>query len=354
MISGRTELGAGRHMCAPRAVWTPHGRGKRAFTLIELLVSISIISILVALLLPAVQAAREAARRSQCINNLHQLGLAVHNYHDAYGMTPMGTDLKPPLPNWPRLWISTGQHVRLLPYLERGAVFNAVNFDLNIYNVANTTIHNIGIEVLLCPSDAVAAHSNGPAGTISPAYGGPLQIAHNNYVGNEGTRDFWYSDFFDPWPPGRNICDGIFFEYSDIRARDVADGLSHTFLFSERARSLIARDEQWNYQWWFEGFVGSTWFVTFHPINSAKNLTYVGSVGDVYRMTCGVSSLHPGGANFCFGDGSVRFLSEAIDSWDLDDADVSQLVNSNIVTRQPKLFQWLSTRAGGETLPQTY
>ena len=323
------------------------------FTLIELLVVMAIISVLIALLMPAVQAAREAARRSQCANNLHQLGLAVHNYHESFGMTPLGTDLKPPLPGWPNTWISAGQHVRLLPYLDQAPVLNAVNFHHSIYHTVNTTVQSLGIEVLMCPSDAIAQYSNGPAGTNSPAYDGPVKLGYTNYVGNSGTRDFWFG-IFEPWPPGRAICDGIFFDLSDIRFQDISDGLSHTFLFSERARSLMAESEQWFYGWWFEGFIGSTWFVTFHPINTAKKLRFVGSVPDVYRMVAGVSSLHPGGANFCFADGSVRFLSESIDSWDLDDNDVTQLVNTNTVTRMPRLFQWLSTRDHGERLPETY
>jgi prepilin-type processing-associated H-X9-DG protein len=263
------------------------------------------------------------------------------------------TDLKPPLPGWPNEWISAGQHVRLLPYLEQAGVFNAVNFDHSIYHSVNTTVQALGIELFLCPSDAVTQFSIAPAGTNSPAFDGPQKLGHNNYMGNSGTRDFWYG-VFEPWPPGRAICDGFFFELSDIRFQDVSDGLSHTFLFGERARSLIARDEAWYYHWWFEGFNGSTWFVTFHPINSARNLTFVGSIGDLYRMTCGISSLHPGGANFCFADGSVHFLSESIDSWNLDESDVTQLINTNTVTRQPRLFQWLSTRNGGETLPETF
>jgi prepilin-type processing-associated H-X9-DG protein len=145
-----------------------------------------------------------------------------------------------------------------------------------------------------------------------------------------------------------------FFELSDIRFQDVTDGLSHTFLFGERARSLMAQSEQVWWCWWVDSWTVSTRFVTFHPINASRNLKFVGSIPDLYRMIGGVSSRHSGGANFCFADGSVRFLSETIDSWDLDDNDVTQLINANIVTRQPRLFQWLSTRSGGERLPETF
>jgi prepilin-type processing-associated H-X9-DG protein len=313
---------------------------------------------LVALLMPAVQAARRAARRTQCVNNLHQLGLAVHNYHDVYGVTPLGTDMKPPQPGLPYEWISANQHVRLLPYLEQAAVFNAVNFDHNMYSAPNTTVYSYGIEVFLCPSDAVAQYHSFPAGFIPPdGYDGPAKVAFTNYMASQGTRDFEFGSFIPsltPWPFGRSVYDGIFWELSDIRFQDVPDGMSHTFLFGERARKLMAESEQVWWQWWFDGWTVSTRFVTFHPINAAKNLEYVGSIPSLYRMVGGVSSLHPGGANFCFADGSVRFLSDTIESWDLDDADVTQLINTNTVNRQPRVFQWLSTRSGGETLPETY
>ena len=155
------------------------------FTLIELLVVISIIGILIALLLPAVQAAREAARRAQCVNNLKQLALAAHNYESANGCFPMGTPVK--VATFSAGWIQAGDYdyghslfVAMLPQLEQSALYNAVNFSVNIDLPQNMTIQRSQINSLLCPSDSAASQID--TLTMWATYPG-LQVAHTSYSG---------------------------------------------------------------------------------------------------------------------------------------------------------------------------
>src|SRR4051812_41423889 len=124
-------------------------RSTRGFTLIELLVAIAVIGVLIALLLPAVQSAREAARRGQCTNNLKQIALASHNYADVQGSFPIGSSS---CQGW-----STGSFfLEILPQLEQGPAYNVLNFEVNYAEAQNATIHDTRIGTLVCPSDAAA------------------------------------------------------------------------------------------------------------------------------------------------------------------------------------------------------
>src|SRR3954454_15244551 len=145
----------------------PHG-----FTLIELLVVIAIIAVLIALLLPAVQAAREAARRSQCINNLKQLGLGMHNHHDTIGTFPFGT-FNSPAQAW---------SFQVLPFLEQGAMSNALNLNATFFDGVNSTVTQTTIAVFLCPSD--------PGGGTSITVSGQPSRKKGNYVVNWGNSHY--------------------------------------------------------------------------------------------------------------------------------------------------------------------
>src|SRR3954468_18956709 len=204
-------------------------RSRRAFTLIELLVVIAIIAVLIALLLPAVQAAREAARRMQCINNLKQLGIAMHNYvsqNDCFA--PLGANFANPgyggplLPNdWPLGWAVT-----LLPGMEQQALYNTANYSLSVNNQVNTrTLCATRVNVLLCPSESVSVGPFYPNSWTNYAanFGGPATLASWSgpivYMGNsvQGTN-------------GSSQQSGL----GTIGVQSVTDGTSNTAMFSER------------------------------------------------------------------------------------------------------------------------
>ena len=161
----------------------------RGFTLIELLVVIAIIAVLIALLLPAVQAAREAARRAQCVNNLKQLGLAVHNYISANDTMPMGMQWQLYSPSPCALSTTVSLFPALCQYAEQQQVFNGVNFSVNMFLAANQTIHGIGLSFLWCPSDAdISQRTTLPNGDMfSVANGQSPVMCYSSYGGNAGT-----------------------------------------------------------------------------------------------------------------------------------------------------------------------
>jgi prepilin-type N-terminal cleavage/methylation domain-containing protein/prepilin-type processing-associated H-X9-DG protein len=190
---------------------------RRAFTLIELLVVIAIIAVLIALLLPAVQAAREAARRSQCLNNLKQLGLAIHNYYTTIGSLPPGYLFKGGWDQW-------SSSVCILSQVEQGNLYNSLNF-VNVNNPgspnnpANSTVFGAQIVLFLCPSDLDRLVNNG--------------LSHNNYCGNWGSIPQRYSTSPNgPFGGGPNEPSG------PIGFQGITDGLSNTACYSERVKGI--------------------------------------------------------------------------------------------------------------------
>jgi prepilin-type N-terminal cleavage/methylation domain-containing protein/prepilin-type processing-associated H-X9-DG protein len=334
---------------------------RAGFTLIELLVVIAIIAVLIALLLPAVQAAREAARRAQCVNNLKQLGIAMHNYHDVTSGLPWGHGYLG--------WNDWSAFVLMLPYLEQGNLYNAINFantgvaanPSTPANGSNGTVMVTSINVLNCPSDTDRLQNG---------------FGHVNYCGNAGNCP---NCFF-----GNNgevgAANGLFFSVANgtktIGFRDVIDGLSNTAAFSEKVKGQTIGGTTDSFL--YDPLIPSSAEVMVNPPGAGADLTpnpfYTtcsasaptknatlagggialgaywfdghpecgmynhimqpnswncsdGNVNDIGAFT--VSSRHSGGVNVLFGDGSVRFVKGTV---------------------APQTWWALGTRAGNEVL----
>jgi prepilin-type processing-associated H-X9-DG protein len=320
--------------------------------LVELLVVIAVVSILIALLLPAVQSARESARRTQCKNHLKQLALAVQNYESIWRKLPIGNDALPP-PSELDWWgaYNFSAHVRLLAHLEEQSLYDQFELQLGIYMPPNVPLIATNIEIFYCPSDTASRITEWPAGYFSPFYDPPFVAANNNYVGSMGSR--WFG-LCEPQPEtAHQYYNGVIMDRNvEIQFKEITDGLNKTFLFGERARGLYPHPEDGglNYGWWTVGYGGDTLFATFHPINKALRLGTVGTNSEFLALYGGTSSFHPGGANFCYADGSVHFLSEYTESWDLTDDDIKTMCDVNQAFMPERLFQALSTRNGGEAI----
>ncbi len=347
------------------------------FTLIELLVVISIIGVLIALLLPAVQAAREAARRVQCTNNLKQLALGTHNYESANGCFPMGSPLS--IATFNSGWFKVGDYVQnhsvivaMLPHLELQSLYNTVNFSAGIHLAANLTVQRTQTNSFLCPSDSRAWQIDQPdMGSIDF----PLslfRVAHSSYSACTGT---WHHEAEGPnsTPSQATLSaqdNGVFYTNSHTRMAEITDGTSNTLLLGERRmEEKYATD--WN--WWYSGTMGDGLFETMAPINPWRVVQpSAGAPGgpisgppnfEDFAYLNAASSRHPGGANFAFADGSVRFLKETIDCWPVNpltgfptgvkDGDGS-FDGSTLYTLLPGahlgVYQALSTRNGGEAI----
>jgi prepilin-type N-terminal cleavage/methylation domain-containing protein/prepilin-type processing-associated H-X9-DG protein len=299
---------------------------RRAFTLIELLVVIAIITVLIGLLLPAVQKVREAANRTQCGNNLKQLALAAHHYHDARRKFPNGVH---PVETINEAHANgTCWEVELLPYLEQQSLkdrWDYTEFGNNVAGGRNATTAQV-LPVLLCPSDPLPDPvSFVDLSSWSPQYWYAQGFyGLSSYGGNGGTRSFHSQS-----------KDGILFQDSRVRLADVTDGTSSTFLFGERShRDPVFDSLAFTYDphvyplgnmvghwaWVFATGGGSLkehLLSTPVPINyrvpaGTTPEEFLGPTGAENNRLCAYGSGHPGGANFAFADGSVRFVSETI------------------------------------------
>ena len=303
-------------------------RSRRGFTLIELLVVIAIIAILIGLLLPAVQKIREAANRMKCSNNLHQQGLALHNYNDTYGQLPKGNS------NWNNWnnapyegsWSWTNY---LLPFLEQdNALRQATAFAQGNHYSWNNPTAALKMKMFTCPSD-----SRGGQACPGSSVGLSVDQAITSYLGNSGQTSA--------------SRDGVLYEDSFVRLTDITDGTTNTIMVGERPPS-----QDLDFGWWFAayGYDGHGNGDCVMTSNDIAIATYFANTGNSlggsapcdgppankYGLKPGKPSLfcdgshywsfHPGGAMFLMGDGSARMI---------------QYSNNNILPA-------LSTRAGGE------
>jgi prepilin-type N-terminal cleavage/methylation domain-containing protein/prepilin-type processing-associated H-X9-DG protein len=360
---------------------------RRGLTLIELLVVVAIVAMLIGLILPAVQQAREAAHRAQCSNNLKQITLAMLNYEGANGVLPMG-GWRQVVPGGSLAGYYFGGSsifLAIASYLEQAAVYNAYNSQVDCYTAPNTTIEGFGISTLWCPSDGSIAglrhfYSASDCATVDCS---PTSICYSSYAGSMGTWTYWPSNtdanftrklrrmngvtFYIGYPAGISPINGAPNPGSvgPATLSSITDGISNTMALGERAHGRYSRTtgpdgyaDFYDFGWWFAPSFGNTMFTTFYPINPWTRLDNTDGAllqGDAYVMAA--SSFHPGGANFSFVDGSVRFLKETIDSWRFD---AQTGVPTNITLDAEGFFiqapgtqavyQALSTRNGGEVM----
>lgn len=287
-------------------------RPSQAFTLIELLVVITIIGLLVALLLPAVQAAREAARRTSCVNNLKQLGLAMHSYLGTFDVFPGGQG-------------GAGQslHVSLLPYADQSPVYNAFNFDLGLRcRNANSTVASTQLSLFACPSDSEQPKSgwtsyagNVGVGYNSDSFNGMFNIASlppRNVAPAHVEDGLSYTAAMSEWPVGDMSSLG-----DRRRAILTLLGVSGSldlagFTAQCRAQSGQPPTDNGNFKGnlWIEGRWTSTLYDHTLSINdpSCLNTPYSPLLG-----ACGAGSFHPSGANGLMADGHVRFFRQSLD-----------------------------------------
>ncbi len=283
-------------------------RHRRGFTLIELLVVIAIIAILIALLLPAVQQAREAARRSQCKNNLKQIGLALHNYHDTYNSFPPASVRR----NTPTSWTTSGLQWggRILPFLDETAIYNQINWEKE--PGTGQAVRTTEIGVYRCPSDPGTKASTGGMGPMNYV---TCIADRTTFTAGGGT---WSNN-------GRSVM----YLDSYVLFRDIKDGTSNTMMVSEclvgyrfdtsansGGSSITCPSPPGNQsgvrgRTWLEGMLCRDWaYSTLYLPNDQRSECGLNSG----NCANGARSQHEGGVHVLLCDGSVRFVTENIDA----------------------------------------
>jgi prepilin-type processing-associated H-X9-DG protein len=318
---------------------------------------------LIGLLLPAVQSAREAARRAQCVNNLKQLALASLNYESAngcfqasalWGNPADGRNCRPKY--------GFGAFIPVLPYLEQSNVFNRFNFADSTYSALNYSLAGIGISTLWCPSDPLVAGgapidlafytSDGNPPPTNPRQGIP------SYAGNAGMWLVQLGPCSGPeFPLEQATATGTIYAHSCMRLAAITDGTSNTMLYSERPIGLVQPDGYVD-PWWNEGYWGDTCFDTSYAPNALRKNKPLFDAGWWWLFNEAAGSFHPGGVNVGMADGSVRFIKDTISCWPNDVAnfgpDIQWAADGTYVvgtgTARPGVWQALSSRRGSEVI----
>ena len=307
---------------------------RRAFTLVELLVVIAIIGILIALLLPAVQAAREAARRAQCTNNLKQFGIAMHTYHNDHKKLPMVTPT--PYSGPGGVWGAI-----ILPYMEQSAVHDLFNFNVTMSHPSNAQAVQSVIPSYICPSSErsgspIFSDRSEAAGSINPKVALGLWYPVSMGPTMPDRCDFCPEPKSSPESPDSYCCQGwnygsasppnnstgMFGRHALSRSfGEIKDGLSNTIMMGETLPQQCVYVSSFAPNFALAG--------TQIPLNTFELCL---APPGCHATACGFKSQHPGGANFCMGDGSVHFFPAGIDY---------------------RIYNHLGTRAGGEvgTIP---
>ena len=295
---------------ARRKDTTSSRRTLHGFTLVELLVVIAIIGILIALLLPAVQAAREAARRMQCSNNMKQIGLALHSYHSSLGRFPWSKWVDS---NW-SFW---GWSAVILPYVEEKSAHDLCNYDYPYNYLQNRDAIKTFIATYQCPS----APKNQLV-TCCAFIPGMEDVAETNYAAVSTHTPYSY---YWGTPPAELETGVLFCNPHGLPIKEIRDGTSHTLLVGE-----VDRDQDDPIKTLYPSYcTPSCWIGTFWPVGDHITTAYGINAGTDLE-TGGVDSRHPGGANFVFADGHVDFLVESIEQ---------------------SVLEALTTRDGGESIP---
>lgn len=307
-------------------------RQKNAFTLVELLVVIAIIGILIAMLLPAVQAAREAARRMQCVGHFKQVGVALHNYHSALNYFPPGStwDISTSYYGWS--W-----SVYILPYLEQDVLDKSINYSSTYWATGGREAGAHSIDIYNCPSDPKAGEWCEWASGFSQGPNAVDDFRTTNITGVADSHSWARNN-----PNGEN-CNGIFFGNKNTRISEITDGTSNTLCVGEMTGARGSHPTEG------DGWFQHTWYTynchaTNYPINDPTTVPGGrddSSSGDPidgagYSSSnrhseliaeLGFSSWHPGGCHFGLADGSARFFTDDVDH---------------------EVLQAMATRAGGE------
>jgi prepilin-type N-terminal cleavage/methylation domain-containing protein/prepilin-type processing-associated H-X9-DG protein len=332
------------------------------FTLVELLVVIAIIGILIALLLPAVQAAREAARRSQCSNNLKQIGLGLHNYHDTFNTFPPAWAVSPggatPTGNNYSHW---GWKAMVMPFIEQQSLYDSV--DVGITHIGDAIVTPVLLDLMQtpvasfrCPSDVAPdiAGGNRSFRDRAGARQTSIETALSNYPGVMASFSGRFDKYFRQGANAKNEL-GVFIGNDGTSIKDITDGTSNTAAVGER---------RWQYKDSVNGdqdlaFAAALWGIE-RPNGGRGRACQTGhgraklnyNHSSQGRARQGFSSPHPGGAMFCLADGSVRFVSETIETGPDNNGNQWAIRDSARDPFYVATYERLLARSDGEPLGQ--